>query len=238
MKKVLVTGASRGLGKELVKELHKRSFEVIASARNIRDLDKFEGVRNISLDISDSASVIKASREINDLDILINNAAISISGAVEIVDIQSVSKVFDVNVLGSIRMFQAFTPKMREKGKGLIVNISSGTALHSPPLQGVYSASKAALDRICEAYHSEVKEFGISVMQIHSTGIATEMRKTQKVYSNSDYEQVTNRIKKMEENMIGVQPEILAKAIVNLIELPPMELLISVQDLMKEIKNI
>ncbi|MFT5250553.1 MAG: NAD(P)-dependent dehydrogenase (short-subunit alcohol dehydrogenase family) [bacterium] len=57
------------------------------------------------------------------------------------------------------------------------MNISSGTALHTPPLQGVYAASKAALDRICWAYQMELKDFGISVMQIHSIGIATEMRK-------------------------------------------------------------
>lgn len=238
MKRVLVTGASRGLGKELVKELHKRNFQVIASARNVKDLDELEGVQKMSLDISNSASVLKASQEINDLDIIINNAAISISGAVEIIDIQSAIQMFDVNVFGSLRMFQAFTSQMRKKGKGLIVNISSGTALHSPPLQGIYSASKAALDRICEAYQMEVKDFGISVMQIHSTGIATEMRKTQKVYSTSDYEDLTKRIKKMEENMIGVQPDILARAIVNFIDFPPNEHLISVQSLMKEVKSI
>ena len=64
------------------------------------------------------------------------------------------------------------------------------------------------------------------------------MRKTQKVYSTSDYEVLTEQVKKMEENMIGVQPDTLAIAIVNFIDLPPNEHLISVKSLMKEVKSI
>ena len=137
-----------------------------------------------------------------------------------------------------MRIFQAFTSLMRKKGSGLKVNISSGTATQAPPLQGIYAASKAAFDIMCEAYRMEVQPFGIFVMQFHSTGIATQMRKEQTTYSNRYYEEITEKVKQIEHNMLGVLPENLAKAIANFIEQQTLRPFISVQDVMNEINTV
>ena len=238
MKTVLITGASKGLGRALAKELQNRNYQVIASARNINDLNDLEVFRKISLDISNTDSILNAKKEIKVVDIIINNAAISISGAIETVDIDAATNVFNVNFFGAMRIFQAFTSLMRKKGSGLKVNISSGTATQAPPLQGIYAASKAAFDIMCEAYRMEVQPFGIFVMQFHSTGIATQMRKEQTTYSNRYYEEITEKVKQIEHNMLGVLPENLAKAIANFIEQQTLRPFISVQDVMNEINTV
>ena len=238
MKTILITGASRGLGRALAEEFHKKKYQVIASARNINDLNDLEVFQKVSLDIVNEDSILKAKEKIKDVDIIINNAAISISGAIEAINVEAAIEVFNVNLFGAIRIFQAFTPMMRTKRNGLIVNISSGAALQSPPLQGIYAASKAAFDRVCEAYRIEVQPFGISVMQIHSTGIATQMRNKQTIFTNENYIKITDRVKQMEQNMTGVLPEILAKVIANNIERRPLNTFVRVQDLMAEINTV
>ncbi|MCB0471078.1 MAG: hypothetical protein KDC51_11430, partial [Flavobacteriaceae bacterium] len=80
--------------------------------------------------------------------------------------------------------------------------------------------------------------FGISVMQIHSTGIATQMRKEQTIFTNEYYAEITERVKQMEQHMAGVPPEILAKVIANNIERRPLATFVRAQDLMAEIKAI
>ena len=238
MKKVLITGASRGLGKALTREFAQRGYQVIATARNLNDLQSLNVYRKIKMDISDSNSVLDAKGQIEEVDIIVNNAAVSISGAIEVVDVNAAMNVLNINVLGTMRVVQAFTPLMRKKGQGLIVNISSGTANNAPPLQGIYAASKAALDRMSEAYRAEVKPIGIEVVQIHSTGIATQMRKEQITYINDYYIEVTNKAKQIESIMRGVLPELLGSAIVNITERQSVKPFISTEDLMDELKAI
>jgi NAD(P)-dependent dehydrogenase (short-subunit alcohol dehydrogenase family) len=238
MKNVLITGASRGLGRALAIELQRRGYQVIASARNINDLDGLEVFQKVSLDISKIDSVLMARERIKEVDIIINNAAISISGAIEAVEVEAAKRVFDVNFFGTMRIFQAFTPLMRAQRHGLMVNISSGTSNQAPPLQGIYAASKAAFDRMCEAYQKEVQPFGIFVMQIHSTGIATKMRKEQTIFANEHYLGITEKVKQLEQNIHGVLPGELAKVIVDNMEKRPLSSFISAQDLMTGVNAI
>ncbi len=235
---VLVTGASRGLGLALTKALHEYEFKVIATARNLADLDNVTAYQKIQLDISKQTSIDNSVAQIDKVDVIINNAAISVSGTIEAIPIEQASTVFNSNVMGCMRMMQAFTPMMRKNGSGLFVNISSGTALGAPPLQGIYAASKAALDRISEAFRVEVKGFGIRVMQIHSTGIATEMRATQKLFSNAHYADLTSRIQQMEGRMTGVSPTDLATVIAQLIAKQPEVEFISAKQIASLVRHL
>ncbi|MCB0471079.1 MAG: SDR family NAD(P)-dependent oxidoreductase, partial [Flavobacteriaceae bacterium] len=89
MKTVLITGASRGLGRALVNELNERNYQVIASARNSHDLNDLQAFQKISLDVGNDDSVLKAVETIKEVDLIINNAAVTISGPIEAIDINA-----------------------------------------------------------------------------------------------------------------------------------------------------
>ena len=141
MARVLVTGASRGLGRALVVELKKRGHEVIATARRIDDLADLEVANTVVLDVTDPASVAAAAADAGTVDVVINNAAITVEGPLEALPVDAVRLVFETNVFGALRVMQAFLPGMRESRSGMIINISSVGGRFAPPLQGVYAAS-------------------------------------------------------------------------------------------------
>lgn len=174
MSRILITGASRGLGHALAVELTRRAHEVVASARQIADLADLQAAEKIALDVTMPSSVRDAVAAAGDVDIVINNAAINVEGPVEAVPIDTIQSVFETNVFGPLRVIQGFLPVMRARRTGLIVNISSLAGRFAPPLQGVYSASKAALEMLSEALQFEVQNFGVQVVIIQSGGIRTE----------------------------------------------------------------
>ena len=155
---------------------------------------------------------------------LVNNAGITVQAPVEAVPIEVVRSVLETNVLGPLRLMQAFLPGMRERGGGKIVNISSGAVRSAPPLQGTYSASKAALELLSETLRSELNLFGVQVVVIAAGGIRTGMRASQQKYASEPYahlaEQYEARMADYEQKGGGSSPEEIAKAIADLIEQP------------------
>lgn len=141
---VLVTGANGGLGTEFVRQaLARGATRVYAAARSPRDWDDARVVP-LRLDVTDPASIAAASREANDVDLLVNNAGIapatdaSIAAPTE----QTLTDLFATNTLGPIRVAAAFAPVLAENGGGAVVNVLSLAAW--TPLPTVYAASKAA----------------------------------------------------------------------------------------------
>lgn len=141
---VLVTGANGGLGTEFVRQaLARGATRVYAAARSPRDWDDARVVP-LRLDVTDPASIAAASREANDVDLLVNNAGIapatdaSIAAPTE----QTLTELFATNTLGPIRVAAAFAPVLAENGGGAVVNVLSLAAW--TPLPTVYAASKAA----------------------------------------------------------------------------------------------
>lgn len=151
MARVLITGASRGLGRSLAIVLSQRGHEVIASARHITDLVDLEATSKMTLDVTSPASIAAALAEIGEVDVVINNAALVVEGPVEAIPVEVVQSMFETNVFGPLRVIQAVLPSMRKRQHGMIVNITSLAAQFAPPLQGIYSATKIALERLSEA---------------------------------------------------------------------------------------
>lgn len=176
---MLITGASSGIGKSLAVFFSKNGYKVYGTSRKARFDDGEESsnsgsrggfLKMIPLDVCDEESVKSAVNYICEreggIDILINNAGWGIAGSVEDTSTEEVYNQFNTNFFGAHRMCRNVLPFMRQKKKGLIINISSVAGVISLPFQSMYSASKYALEAMSEALRIEVKPFGIKVVLI------------------------------------------------------------------------
>jgi NAD(P)-dependent dehydrogenase (short-subunit alcohol dehydrogenase family) len=193
MTRTLITGASRGLGRALVRALRSRGHHVIATARNLNDLDDLDADIKLALDVTSAESVVNAIAECGAPDVVINNAAYSVAGPLEAVETDAFERLLNINVLGPHRLIAALLPGMRKRGSGLIVNISSGTAHGAPPLQGAYAVSKAALNLYSQALRMEVAPFGVRVLSVEPPGMKTDLLDAQPTYSRAGYEAYERR---------------------------------------------
>jgi len=165
MKTILVTGASSGFGLETARTFHDRGWSVIATMRTPRPdiLPVSERLRILPLDITDAESIGSAVDAAGPIDALVNNAGAGLLGPLEGTSMSAIRELFEVNTFGSIAMTQALLPGMRERGEGVIVNISSAVTLKPLPLLSAYTASKAAIEAFSENLALEVEPFGIRV---------------------------------------------------------------------------
>ena len=174
--RVLVTGAARAIGRATVEVLAGRGHEVVATARDIGLLEGLPAVQLLELDVSDDASVQAAVATAGELDAIVNNAGLPGSGPLETYPLDSFSRVLQVNTIGPLRMAQAVVPRWRERGTGVLVNISSVQGKVGTPLEGPYAASKHALEALSESLHFELGHFGIRVVIIEPGYIAPGMK--------------------------------------------------------------
>ena len=176
MARVLITGCSTGFGRAATIELTKRGHEVIATARRPETLDDLDCAAKLALDVDDDTSVGAAIAAAGRVDVLVNNAGFGVAGPIESVPLDDVRRMFDTNVLGAARMIQAVLPQMRERGDGVIVNVTSLAGRAAPPLGGFYAGTKHALEAISETLHYEVAHFGIRVAIVEPGFFATEFQ--------------------------------------------------------------
>jgi len=187
MSRILVTGATRGLGRALVNELSRRDHEVVATGRRLADMADLPAAERLVLDLTDPASIDEAMAAAGRVEVVINNAAMTVSGPVEAVPADLVERVLATNVLGPLRVMQAALPTMRERVAGRILNISSPAGRFAPTLCGVYSASKAALEMLSEAVRFEAGHFGVQVTIVQPGTIGTELVDRQQRFELPEY---------------------------------------------------
>jgi NAD(P)-dependent dehydrogenase (short-subunit alcohol dehydrogenase family) len=174
--RVLITGAGRAIGKATAIELRDRGHEVVATARDTSLLDDLDGVEALELDVRSDESVRAAIGAAGELDAVVNNAALSVSGPLEGYPVDTFAATLDTNVTGVLRVVQAVLPAWRERGSGVIVNISSVQGQVSTPMEGAYAASKYALEALSETMHYELRHFGIRTVIIQPGYIAPGMK--------------------------------------------------------------
>ena len=226
MARVLITGCSTGIGRAAAAELHKRGFDVIATARRPETLDDLDVAQKLRLDVDDQASVDEAVAAAGAIDVLVNNAGFGIHTPVEKAPIDEARRMFETNVWGAVRMMQAVLPQMRERGSGVIVNVTSLAGLVSEPLGGFYSASKHALEAISEALHYEIGHFGVRVAMIEPGGFETAFGTNRKEFALDEppYDELDRRWNEARNRLFGgtneEQPgaEIVAQTIADAVE--------------------
>jgi NAD(P)-dependent dehydrogenase (short-subunit alcohol dehydrogenase family) len=175
---ILVTGSTSGFGRLTVETLARQGYTVFAgmravagknapAAEELRALAQREqlALHIVEIDITDDASVEQAIASLvgitGRLDVVVNNAGVSYSGPLEAYTLEQVQQQFETNVFGVLRVNRAALPHMRRQGGGLLLQIGSIAGRLALPFQGLYAATKFALEGLTESYRDELAPFGI-----------------------------------------------------------------------------
>lgn len=151
MKRVLITGGSRGLGKSLVLKYINNGYMVYATYNSNSDFEKIEGVNYLHLDLSNEESINNLVNNIDSIDVLINNAGIANDDYIFNKTYDDFKKVIDVNLLGTLYLTKEIVKNKLKNGS--IVFISSDNALSSNYIEAIeYDATKAGIIKVCEDF--------------------------------------------------------------------------------------
>jgi NAD(P)-dependent dehydrogenase (short-subunit alcohol dehydrogenase family) len=167
---VLVTGASTGIGAATAIHLRDRGWTVYASVRQA--LEAPAGTTELIFDVSDAAAVGRAAELVESLDALVDNAGIAIAAPLEFLPPDELTRQLDVNVVGQLRVLQAFMPALR-RSRGRLVIMGSIGGRSALPFMGAYAMSKFALEAMADALRVELAPFGMHVAIIEPGTIAT-----------------------------------------------------------------
>ena len=194
MKTALVTGANKGIGREIARGLIARGVTVYIGARDEKrgtTTAKELGAKFVQLDVTSAESIAKAAASLPALDILVNNAGIACDSGMSVKDASSevLRKTFDTNYFGVIAVTQAMLPLLRKSSHKTIVNVSSGLGSISlfqnseSGFSGVtpyaYNCSKTALNMFTVLLAKELREEGFRVNAINPGYVATDINNNQ-----------------------------------------------------------
>ena len=178
----LITGASRGFGREFARAALGRGDQVAGTARDVTALrelrEEHPGLLPLQLDVTDADAVrdrvAEAEEHFGRLDVVVNNAGYGHFAAVEEVTDADLRDQIEANVLGPHRVVRAALPGMRERGSGHIIQVSSIGGVVAVPNLGAYHASKWALEALSESLAAEVARFGVRVTIVEPGGYETD----------------------------------------------------------------
>ena len=176
-KTVLVTGAFEGTGRAISKTLVDAGYRVFGTSRTLRGSDG--PVTPVQLDLRDPASITDCVKQVEaeagSIDLLVNNAAITIVAPGEELPLARAEEMMQINFFGVIRLVNAILPGMRDQGSGHLIFVSSLAGKMGAPGQGHYCSTKHALEGYVDGLYSELRGFGIKTTLLQPGSIKTEM---------------------------------------------------------------
>jgi NAD(P)-dependent dehydrogenase (short-subunit alcohol dehydrogenase family) len=185
-----ITGASRGLGRELAASALALGDQVVATARDPHAIaaalpEAGESLHAVQLDVTDpeqaAAAVAAGIERFGRIDVLVNNAGYGLFGGVEEISDREARTLFDTNVFGLLNVLRAALPALRAQGAGRIINIGSSAGFAASAGRGLYGASKSAVEAITEALHAELAPLGIHVTVVEPGSFRTGFLSTDSV---------------------------------------------------------
>jgi NAD(P)-dependent dehydrogenase (short-subunit alcohol dehydrogenase family) len=178
-KVVLVTGVSSGIGRATAKIAAAAGHTVYGTSRRPDEAKPLEAVKILAMDVRDDDSVRRGMASVHDeagrIDVLVNNAGVTLFGAVEEIQIDEAKALFETNFFGVVRTTHAVLPGMRARGSGHIITVGSMAGFLPTPFETMYGASKHALECYSESLSYEVGPLGIAVSLIEPGFIRTAM---------------------------------------------------------------
>ncbi len=217
---ILITGITSGFGKAMAAKFASEGHTVYGTFR--REVEHLPGVNYIRAELTDDASVEAAVSQVckaeGRIDVFVSNAGMGICGPLEFCSIEDARRQMDVNWLGMVRFLHYVVPVMRSQGGGRIICMSSIGGLMGLPFQGLYSASKFAVEGYCEALRLELKAFGIKVVVVEpgdfSTGFTASRKSVDDAEAHRVYTSYARSLESIEhDESSGLKPEYLAKKV-------------------------
>ena len=221
---ILITGITSGFGRAMAAQLNSDGHKVYGTYR--RESEQVPGVTYLKADVQDHESLKNAVNCVIEkegrIDTVISNAGMGIGGPLEFTSLDDAQRQMDVNFMGMVRLLNLVVPVMRRQQHGHIICVSSIGGLMGLPYQGMYSASKFAIEGYCEALRLEVRQFGINVTIINpgdfSTGFTAARSKNLPAEALAAYPGYAKSIQSIEhDENTGLKPDYLARRISRII---------------------
>ncbi|WP_406021857.1 SDR family NAD(P)-dependent oxidoreductase [Nocardioides sp. NBC_00850] len=163
METIMITGASSGYGLETARYFHTQGWNVIATMRTPRGdvLPASDRITVLQLDVTDADSIASAFAAAGPIDVLVNNAGIGSIGVVEATSVDQARELFETNTFAVMATTKAVIPQFRQRGSGVVVNVSSSVVLANMPLTAIYKASKMATEGFTASLALELASIGV-----------------------------------------------------------------------------
>ncbi len=183
---IFITGATSGFGLSTAQRFAREGWVVVGTYRRehvAQALFDIPEVFALELDVSEPGQiqrvVDRVNSEVGVPDVIVNNAGYCLMGSLEGSSMEQIRHQIEVNFFGLVGVIKGFLPAMRQRQRGLIINVSSSSAIANYPFVSIYGASKSAVGALSEALYIELAPFGIRVKTIfpglHSTGIFSKL---------------------------------------------------------------
>jgi len=179
-KTIFITGASAGMGKATARLFQSRGWNVIATMRNPEketELNKLDRVTLLPLDVTSLAqinSAVEKATAIHPVDVVFNNAGYGLMGALEALSDEQILREINTNLLGVIRVTQAFIPHFRAKKSGLFISTTSMGGFMGFPMHSIYHATKFGIEGWSESMSFELYSHNIGIKTIAPGAVATD----------------------------------------------------------------
>lgn len=222
---VLITGISSGFGKAMAQRLAADGHRVYGTYRKVGEF--LPGVNYIKADVTSDEDAEAAVQQVLEaegrIDVFINNAGMGIGGPLEYCTLEQARMQMDTNWMGMVRFLHFVVPAMRKQRSGKILCFSSIGGLMGLPFQGLYSASKFAIEGYCEALRLEVRGFGIDVVLIEPGDFATSFTAKRNSVADAEafevYKTYRTSLASIEnDEQGGLKPEYLADKVARIIK--------------------
>lgn len=228
MKKVFLTGASSGIGLAIAKSLTGRGDEVWGTSRNLVRLEPVTGLRPVLLDLSDSTSIASGFRtalsEAGHFDVVINNAGSGHFGAAEHLSEAEIESQFQILVFGQLQLMRLAMAAMRERGHGLIINVTSLASRLPVPFMAAYNAAKAAMASFTMSIQLELPDSNVRIVDLQPADILTPFNDAVPKKEEPDpryKDRITKTWEAVDQNMKNAPPpDLVAKCALELIDSP------------------